>query len=67
MMYDRGLHCYVNLLDILQAVKDGDEFVVTDSNHVDRTNQMIMRALSKLVPIPIDGLTNIVKRYYETE
>lgn len=65
--YDKGLRGHINLLDILQAVKDGDEFIVRNKAGEDITNKTINAAIYKYLTIPIDNAKDLVHQLYEVE
>lgn len=65
--YDKGLKGHVNLLDILQAVKDGDDFIVRNKAGQDITVKTINAAIYKYLTIPIDTAKDLVQNLYEIE
>ena len=65
--YDKGLKGHVNLLDILQAVKDGDDFIVKNKAGQDITVKTINAAIYKYLTIPIDIAEDLVRTLYEIE
>lgn len=65
--YDKGLKGHINLLDILQAVKDGDEFLVRNKAGKDITLKTINAAIYKYLVIPIDMAEDLVRTLYEVE
>lgn len=67
MMYDTQLKGYVRLLDIVQALKDGDDFMVVNSFNQDVTTHIVSQALAKHVPIPLEVGKELVQRFYEIE
>jgi polyhydroxyalkanoate synthesis regulator protein len=65
--YDKGLKGHITLLDIIQAVKDGDEFLVRDSTGTDITEKTINAAIYKHLVIPTDVAKDLVQNLYEIE
>jgi polyhydroxyalkanoate synthesis regulator protein len=63
--YDKSLRGHVTLLDIIQAVKDGDEFVVVDKDKKDITRKTISAAIYKHLVLPLDTANQLVKDFYE--
>ena len=63
--YDKGLKGHVNLLDILQAVKDGDPFIIKDAKGTDITNKVVNAAIYKHLVIPFDIAKELVQNLYE--
>jgi len=67
MMYDTQLKGYVRLLDIVQALKDGDEFMIVNSSGQDVTSRTIARAFAEHLILPMDVYRNLAQSYYEIE
>lgn len=65
--YDKGLKGHVNLLDILQAVKDGDPFIVRNKQGRDITTKTINAAIYKHLQLPLDMAESIIRELYEKE
>jgi polyhydroxyalkanoate synthesis regulator protein len=65
--YDNTLKGHVTLLDIIQAVKDGDEFLVRNKEGRDITEKVINAAIYKHLTIPFDMARDIIKELYEKE
>ncbi len=65
--YDKTLKGHVTLLDIIQAVKDGDEFVVRNKEGRDITEKVVNAAIYKHLRIPFDTARDIIKELYEKE
>ena len=65
--YDKSLRGHVTLLDIIQAVKDGDTFIVVDKNKKDITNKTINAAIYKHLIIPQDSAEALIKEFFEKE
>lgn len=65
--YDKGLRGHVNLLDILQAVKDGDEFLVRNKAGKDITTKTVNAAIYKHLIMPLDMAEGVIRELYEKE
>lgn len=65
--YDKGLRGHINLIDILQAVKDGDEFIIKNKMGQDITTKTVNAAIYKYVTIPMDTCRGLVQGLYEIE
>lgn len=65
--YDKVLKGHINLLDILQAVKDGDEFLVRNKIGEDITLKTINAAIYKYLVIPVDMAEDLINTLYEIE
>jgi polyhydroxyalkanoate synthesis regulator protein len=65
MMYDTELKGYVRLLDIIQALKDGDEFQVINTLGQDVTKDVVIRAFAEHVVMPLETYKELAQRYYE--
>lgn len=65
--YDKSLRGHVNLLDILQAVKDGDNFGVRTKDGRDITEKVINAAIHKHLVIPYAIARTLVQDLYEVE
>ncbi len=65
--YDNTLKGHVTLLDIIQAVKDGDEFLVRNKEGRDITEKTVNAAIYKHLPIPLDMARDIIRELYEKE
>lgn len=65
--YDNTLKGHVTLLDIIQAVKDGDEFLVRNKEGRDITEKVVNAAIYKHLTIPFDMARDIIRELYERE
>ena len=63
--YSRKYNAKVRLIDVLQAIKDGEEIVVRDFTGRDITEHTISRAFLKHVILPQNIYRNLIKDYYE--
>lgn len=67
ILRDKEEKCNVKLLDIIQAVKDGDEFIVINQEKQDITEQTINAAMYKHLVIPIGLARELIHSLYEVE
>jgi len=65
--YNRNLKGYTTLLDIVQAVKDGDEFIVFNTRGEDVTEETLNAAIYKHLIIPSDKAATLIKELYEVD
>lgn len=65
--YDKSTSKYINLLDILLAVKNGHEILVRTKDGRDRTARTITDAIAKYVTIPVDMARDLVQELYLKE
>lgn len=65
ILRDKEEKCNVKLLDIIQAVKDGDEFIVIKQDKQDVTAQTINAAINKHLIIPLEKAKNLIGELYE--
>lgn len=67
ILRDKEEKCNVKLLDIIQAVKDGDKFIVIDHNKQEVTEQVVNAAINKHLVIPLDMAKDLIQSLYEVE
>jgi polyhydroxyalkanoate synthesis regulator protein len=65
-LYDYASGGYINLSEIVQAVKDQEEFCVVDETGIDVTDDIVLRAVQTQVKLSRQMCNNIIRGLYET-